>query len=625
MAEQNYVEVAPVNYRLSDIPFICQGRNDQEVINQALHNLTVAITGEELIVPAMQGLGDLGPWRPAHGDEQLCLVEVDEGTKALRMQRLGRPMPGVCCSGVALNLTPYKFLEFRCWADVIAKIRFTTTDSQNNSRYYQVKIIEARKWVKLRILLDHPYMDKEGCNIAAIDSITMEYMNDEPGTILAVTDLILNNEIKLNHPWIQPGSLRLSFGEDALEQNRDYSIDWETGNIWFKPGGCIEPGSCLIADYRHGRGVLRLLPGRYYIDVSQPKGITPPSFCTLDMNGAVLEAYNQPSTDMAFFHLPELSFDLPLSGEGRKIFISGGEIQGMASQWPLNVSVYGVALYNTSDVEIRDVVFQDLNGPAISVGADPGKSPVQNVRILRNQINNCGASYFDVPGQYYGSPAKNLSKAALNLFRVYHFLIGENSVCEYPGDGSWIYKCKYGTICNNTIRDGSMGAYFCESSTHITGTGNRMIRTGSRGVTIERGSNYNVFTGNIVEESGREAIWLIGSSGCVLEGNVLHHNGQRRHLSHSASIKVDWDADKAFAQYETHGNVIANNVIISDIGQEHAIWITSGERCSDTLVAHNNLCGMTTDIRDEGMSTRIIDNKTSRLNDERESFANGRQ
>jgi parallel beta-helix repeat protein len=159
----------------------------------------------------------------------------------------------------------------------------------------------------------------------------------------------------------------------------------------------------------------------------------------------------------------------------------------------------------------------------------------------------------------------------------------------------------------NTIENSRMGSYFVEGSVRVIGNANLIRNSGSRAVTIERGSHENTFCNNVILNSYREGLWLMGCSECLIQGNRFENNGWRNSEGLDSTIKIEWL--KSFANDKANSNLITHNIIKMQPQQDQAIWIASGENSRGNIIADNLIIGSKLSVRDEGSETVVERNR----------------
>lgn len=139
-----------------------------------------------------------------------------------------------------------------------------------------------------------------------------------------------------------------------------------------------------------------------------------------------------------------------------------------------------------------------------------------------------------------------------------------------------------------------MGGYFLETCSDVIGSGNVIRDSGSRGVTIERGSTRCTLENCLVSGSGREGAWLPDCAGLVIVGNIFDRNGRKAGKesakggpeSHTSNLCIDEDAsDPTNTVAEDY--LVANNLIYTDPDQRAAIRVLAS--VSKHIMIKNNL------------------------------------
>ncbi len=91
------------------------------------------------------------------------------------------------------------------------------------------------------------------------------------------------------------------------------------------------------------------------------------------------------------------------------------------------------------------------------------------------------------------------------LYHVHDFTIRGCRFEDSCSDGTHFFFCERGHFTDNRVYRAMMGGYFLESCQHVLAANNIIRDNGSRGVTIERGSEFCTLTGNTIETDLHQA------------------------------------------------------------------------------------------------------------------------
>jgi hypothetical protein len=136
-----------------------------------------------------------------------------------------------------------------------------------------------------------------------------------------------------------------------------------------------------------------------------------------------------------------------------------------------------------------------------------------------------------------------------------------------------------------------MGGYFLETCEDVLGSDNIIRDNGSRGVTIERGSQNCILRGNLVANSGREGLWAPDCVGLLVTGNIFDRNGRKpngskAHQRWNANITIN-EASHDPTKSPTEDYLLSDNIIYTSDNQLAAIRIDAAKVKS--IVVKNNL------------------------------------
>jgi len=587
------IHVAPYNASAkvkAAADFVCTGANDELEINQAISRLS-DVHHQELNGGMFLGLDveHSEQWKPTDPGTTIRRVAFDDGSLVLQIQGADQAYPGLTQEGLTLNLEPYESFELLVHSNSAIKVRVILQDrSQHQVRYHE-KVPSPGVWHRLRFYLNQPYSGS--ANLSEIATVQIQATSELNDCKFSMAQASFTHGMNLAHDRIHPASIQVTRDQRKLEQNIDFEIDVEQGKFW------LFDNKPAKISYRHGGGSVKLSPGNYRIDAAS--GIELRSFCDLDLHGAILtasDAYSSPG---------QLMQTVPNSNH-TNIAVRGGQLRGQRMKWPPRQNISGIVLRDTSNVIIENCEVVDFNSAGVAIvntHINDSKTPrPRRVTIANNRIARCATEYVDIRHDLYGEVGKGSDhKAMLRLAGVRDFEIRGNRIEDSFGDAKWVVGCEDGIIIGNTIENSRMGSYFVERSVRVIGTANLIRNAGSRAVTIERGSHGNTFSNNIILNSYREGLWLMGCSECLIQGNRFENNGWRNSEDLDSAIKIEWQS--SFEKDKASFNVITNNVIKTQPHQDQAIWIASGENSKGNRVSDNLIVGARVAVRDDGLET----------------------
>jgi parallel beta-helix repeat protein len=497
--------------------------------------------------------------------------------------------------GLNVDLTPFESLDLRVRSPAAIKIRVILKDRDQQEVRFHEKLPSPNNWHRMRFHLSQAY--RGSADLSAITAICIQATSELENCEFSIGQACFIRGLKLAHDRIHPDTVKVLCNGRTLQQGQDFEVDLERGEIWLMDD---QPASIR---YRHGGGTIKLAPGNYYIEGEQ--GIQLRSHCNLELQGATLiaaDSYDGPGQLMQT--VPGFSHT--------SISIKGGLLRGQRMKWPTRQNISGIVIRDTDNVLIEKCEIVDFNSAGIAVvnsrAKESGSRMPRRVCINGNRLSSCATEYVDIRDDLYGEVGAGADhKAMLRLAGIREFEICNNRFEDSFGDAKWIVGCEDGVISGNLIENSRMGSYFIERSRRVIGTANLIRNAGSRAVTIERGSHENTFSNNIIINSYREGLWLMGCSECLIQGNRFENNGWRNSEGLDSAIKIEWQ--QAFANDKASNNLITQNFIKTQSHQDQAIWIVSGSNSAGNVVTDNLIIGAKVPVRDEGSETIAVRNQ----------------
>ena len=334
--------------------------------------------------------------------------------------------------------------------------------------------------------------------------------------------------------------------------------------------------------------------------------VFPPIIYRLDDVGGVKLSSNQ----RLYMHGAKFIFGDDCKADGQAFYgeavhdvrIFGGEIVGQNDVWPDGINIGGVRLVGPCQrIWIRDMHIRDLSSNGIGIFATQDQ-PARDVWLTDTIIQNCSNKYGDytAPSGELRGPEKGSTRQDQGLvafYFVHDFVVRGCRFENSRSDGTHFFRCRCGQFVENKVYRAKMGGYFIESSDHIAAANNIIIENGSRGATIERESRFCTLTGNTIEGSGREGLWIPDCRQCIVTGNVFVRNGRKPNTPRqiwNANITINEastnDRSNQWAPGPKH-YLIANNTIETDAAQVAAVHITGSPELKQILVKDNLLLG----------------------------------
>lgn len=292
----------------------------------------------------------------------------------------------------------------------------------------------------------------------------------------------------------------------------------------------------------------------------------------------------------------------------------GGEIVGQRDEWPTGVNIRGIYLTGKlQNIRIRDMTIRNLSSNGIGIFSKV-ENPARDIWVTDVVVENCCNHYGDYlsdrPGTEKGSVREDQGSVA--FYYVNDFIVQGCRFQKSQSDGTHFYKCQRGQFVQNKVYDSQMGGYFLEGCTEVTASNNVIRHNGSRGVTIERGSQNCTLVNNIVETSGREGLWAPNCTGLIVSGNLFDHNGRKPNGAKSnqvwnATITINGDS----AHSPPRDYLICNNILYSTKSQIAAVRADAAVS-SGIIIKNNILKGGNERVlieNDDGQSVVVKGNK----------------
>ncbi|MGC9328458.1 MAG: right-handed parallel beta-helix repeat-containing protein, partial [Candidatus Hinthialibacter sp.] len=278
------------------------------------------------------------------------------------------------------------------------------------------------------------------------------------------------------------------------------------------------------------------------------------------------------------------------------ITFCGGEVIGQRNSWDAGTNIAGIRILGrVSNVRASDMTFKNLSSNAVGVFGENDENPIRSIKLFNIDATNCCNYYGDYlqpdSGPARGSDRKDQGTAA--FYHVDGWLVDG---CRFEGsqsDGTHFYHCRNGIFVNNVVADSKMGGYFLEGCHSVLASENLILRSGSRGVTIERDSLYCTLENNRVAFSGREGLWAPDVQGIIASANIFQENGQKDDGEKDCEIRIDNTSDYAV---DTRDMLITGNIFYTQEHQTAAIFISEGVK--DIVIETNMFRGPAPERRD---------------------------
>lgn len=378
----------------------------------------------------------------------------------------------------------------------------------------------------------------------------------------------------------------------------------------FLPGGYVTDGSTsyqtqiqkAIDSAASTGGEIVFAPMIYRI--TDPAGLRVYSNLTLRMEGATFLFGDKCETDGQLF----------LGQDVTDLRFVGGTIAGRNDVWHEGVNIRGIHLIGEChQICIREMHIRDLSSNGIGVFAADSEHPASDIRVLDTIIANCCNKYGDYQASANRGPEKGSTREDQGLVAMYHvhdFTVRGCRLEDSRSDGTHFCFCQRGQFNDNFVYRAKMGGYFLESCQHILAANNIIRDNGSRGVTIERGSQFCTLNGNTITGSGREGLWIPDSLRCVVTGNVFSlngrkSNGEERHTIWNANITINQARGDKLNTPTAH-YVVANNIIETDQHQIAAIRVDTRSETLGIVIQGNLMIGNNRRIVVEGLDQQAV-------------------
>lgn len=596
---------------VSDVAAV-DGTADEVQIQAAIDSLYTTVTNEAETGGIFNVIDNMnstpsGTWVAQNSSVLTTETTIKfAGTSSLKITPSGSHAdPGAELTFSSRDFSAYTYIDFWIYVSAgVNKLRVRIFDGSNNERRYNCHVENSGQWVHVLIPIANPYfISATPPTMAAIVKMHISQMAGEVSATVPAAQVFYIDQVAISTPatlankLVRVGSdvVTNSGGGTTYTNGTDYEIDWDTGTLTTITSGSITSGQSLLVDYVHGGGTVRVPAGRYSISET---GITLYPHLVLDLTGCYLSAdgtYSDGGHVMI----------------GSKLYrteVVNGFIDGRRDRLGIDTNINGIEVVDCKYFTVRNTSIRNVNGPAINVTKSTF-SWNENVVISEVFIEECACEFTDHFGEDYAAQGGDSSKAALIVHNTrYLELLGViNRNCH--SDAMWIKESNHGVMAGCQIIASRMGAIFFETCVNWTITGNMVQSAGSRGCTIEWNSKEIVFSGNTIRLSGRECVWLAGTQGVLVVGNVLYGGGRVRMFDGLGDPVLSTVRVSSQSPYDSSDNVIANNLIYSDSTyQTQAIMIdTDGGTNTGTVIRGNHLIGTQTTITNSGTSSVISD------------------
>jgi len=315
-------------------------------------------------------------------------------------------------------------------------------------------------------------------------------------------------------------------------------------------------------------------PGDYTL--IDPKGITVPTGSTLIMEGARFHLAPSLQEDGQAFLLKDVS----------GITWKGGTILGQREQWGPGVNMAGLRILGAcQDIRISNLTCRNLSSNAVGVFGESDENPIRNIALTQVVGSHCCNGYGDYlsdhPGPAPGSERKDQGTVA--MYHVDGWLVDGCRFENSHSDGTHFDHSHNGRFVNCVVSGSKMGGYFLENCEFVVAAGNIFNDNGSRGVTIERNSQYCILSNNIIRSSGREGLWAAEVQGLLVQGNVFRENGRKDDGPRDSEIRLD---NSAVYKLNTDAIRIENNLFYTSPRQTAVLFM--GKGMNGRVVLKNN-------------------------------------
>lgn len=170
-----------------------------------------------------------------------------------------------------------------------------------------------------------------------------------------------------------------------------------------------------------------------------------------------------------------------MDNTGNGLTILGGDFEGHRDTWPDSNNAAAIGLLKTylvSNITIQDTTVHYFSANAYAIYGN-STTPVTNIQIERNVINENGARYADyqhttgLGSEGVDSSVNAWEQNMVDYWYVNNFNLDNNQFSRSWGDAMEIANCSHGSISFNDLSNTKMGSLFFVSDNHITVQGNR--------------------------------------------------------------------------------------------------------------------------------------------------------
>jgi hypothetical protein len=530
---------------------VCDGTDDHDTINTAIDSLYTSVSGESVTGGSFILVDDCNDpitngWTAAQGDENLSKEDsiVFRGS-ALKIVPGSTDLPGATLGSLSLNVSTYKFVDFRARCAKNAKLKVVLNDGSATTLLWHT-MTAADEWERVRIPIAYAY--KSDADLTAITSISIHAVVDNPDSdhVLYLDEVGFSNPASLANNLVDFGTVSVS----GHTESTDYDVDYKTGRIWAALAGGIMSAASLTVDYDHGGGEVQLLPGKYGIGTTDGDAINPRSNLTLTCeNGVVLSADG--STN---YSIGDAVIKSPTTGLCTFRLQGSALIQGYRDTWQPAQCVRGIVLLNCHEVSIDGSFrIEDFNGPGFAAYRSGTTDLIHDLYVGRDfTVKRCSPLWVDEPQVFYNQTAGTSSyKSAVYLEGHKHFEV-HSRILDAPGDATYVDMCQDGEL-HFVVRKCAMGGFFVYRSQRIYVPDLVVDGAGSRGVSIETDCEDVLLADPMVRNSGREAAWLNECARSGIIGGYLDDSGLRGSYGGSTGGGPTGD-DVALIRFSGTGN-----------------------------------------------------------------------
>lgn len=343
--------------------------------------------------------------------------------------------------------------------------------------------------------------------------------------------------------------------------------------------------------------VIRFPPGTFLLEDEQ--GLTLSSNLTMYLEGTRFLFPRDCDQDGQAF----------LGHHVHDVKIIGGEIIGQNEHWKPGTNIRGIYLTGQCErIRISGMNLHDLTSNGIGLFGVSEEKMSRDIWINRTIIDNCCNVYGDYSapkGELHGPEKGSVreDQGSVAMYYVRDFVVSECRFDRSRSDGTHFYHCVAGQFSDNKVYRSKMGGYFLEGCREVLAANNVIRENGSRGCTIERGSHNCSLIGNVVEESGREGLWIPDSTYCVISDNIFRRNGRKPNQEKPSRI---WNTNITInesghdpAHVVTDSLLVSDNLFETSAEQIAAIRIDLSEQTDRVIVKDNIFRGENRTIKVE--------------------------